>query len=200
MDDMKLKLILGSIREGRKTVHVAEHIYKLFAAQEGIDAELIDLRTYQLPQFASRWNKEENPDPALVEVCQKLTEADGLIFISPEYHGSYTGVLKNAVDHYWKEFKKKPIGVVATGAGSFGGINASTEMQQLVLSIGAFPMPQKLIVPHVQHTFEEDGTPISEKYVAQAEMFVSEYLWFATAITEAHKNERRQQITTQTGV
>ena len=186
---MKLKLILGSIREGRKTVHVAHHIYKLLAANTDVEVELIDLREWNLPQFVSRWGKEENPDTSLVVVAGKLAEADGLIFISPEYHGSYTGVLKNAIDHYWKEFKKKPIGVVATGAGSLGGINATTEMQQLVLSLGAFPMPQKLIVPYVQHAFEDDGTPNNEKYVAQAEQFVSEYIWFAQAITSAHKRD-----------
>ena len=57
---MKVKLILGSIREGRKTVHVAHHIYKLLAANTDVEVELIDLREWNLPQFVSRWGKEEN--------------------------------------------------------------------------------------------------------------------------------------------
>jgi len=186
---MNITLLLGSIREGRKSDRVALHLYSLLQQAEGIYPTLVDLREWPLPQFAYRWKEHENPDPNLLHLSTLLKGSDGLIFISPEYHGSYTGVLKNALDHYWKEFAKKPIGVVSTGSGKMGGINASTEMQQLVLSLGAFPMPRKLVIPHIQDNFSPEGVPTVEWMAKDCDKFVADYLWFARAIQQAKIKE-----------
>jgi len=123
-------------------------------------------------------------------VSQSLKQADALLFVSPEYHGSYTGVLKNAVDHYREEFARKVIGVVCTGSGKFGGINASTQLQQLILSLGAFPMPRKLIVPFIQEAFDEDIQPLSLRLEKECKGFVEEFLWFSRAITKAKESTK----------
>ncbi|MEO0471661.1 MAG: NAD(P)H-dependent oxidoreductase, partial [Bacteroidota bacterium] len=138
---MNIAIISGSVRSGRHSHKVATYLHQQLSLRDGIKVDLMDLHTWQLPILENRWKKLDNPPSNLVNFSASLQTADGLIFVSPEYHGSYTGVLKNAVDHYWHEFHRKPIGVVATGSGKFGGINASTEMQQLILSLGAFPMP-----------------------------------------------------------
>jgi azobenzene reductase len=112
-----------------------------------------------------------------------------MIFLSPEYHGSYSGALKNAVDYFTAEFKRKPIGVVAVGSGRFGGINASTEMQQLVLSLGAYPMPYKLLVPHVQHAFDEKGELKDDQLGKGMDKFVTEFVWLSEAILDKKKKQ-----------
>lgn len=182
---MNIALILGSVREGRKTDRVALYVQELLNQQEGITVTLLDLAKFNLPVFSSRWAKESEPDPSIVEFSQELSQADAMVLISPEYHGSYTGVLKNALDHYWGEFKRKPIGVVTTGSGRFGGVNASSEMQQLILSLGGFPMPTKLLVPFVQDAFSEAGVPIAERVQLDCIRFVEEFVWFSQAITSA---------------
>lgn len=186
---MNIALILGSVRQGRKTNRVALHLKALFESQEDVSVTLLDLAEYNLPVFSTRWAKESKPDPAIVNFANELSQADAMVLISPEYHGSYTGVLKNALDHYWGEFKRKPIGVVTTGSGRFGGVNASSEMQQLVLSLGAFPIPTKLMVPFVQDAFSEAGQPINERVTLDSLKFVEDFVWFSAAINAA-KTER----------
>jgi NAD(P)H-dependent FMN reductase len=132
------------------------------------------------------------PD-GLAEIKIQLDNADAMIFLSPEYHGSYSGALKNALDYFWKEFAHKPIGVVAVASGKFGGINASTDMQQLVLSLGAFPMPYKLLVPMVQHAFDEKGDIIDEGLSKSFDKFVTEFCWFAGAIYDKKIKERKNK-------
>jgi len=188
---MNILILLGSVREGRQSHKIAEHLLHRLEAEGGIVPELVDLKAHPLPIFESRWQQDETPHPALVSLGKRLQQADAMIFVSPEYHGSYTGVLKNAVDHYWKEFARKPIGVVATGAGQFGGLNASTEMQQLILSIGAFPMPLKLLVPQIKYAFDEDDKLVKEKSRELTEKFVGEFLWFARAIVGAKERQER---------
>jgi NAD(P)H-dependent FMN reductase len=85
------------------------------------------------PCSKSNTEKVKTRSKVFDDIQEKLDQADASVFLSPEYHGSYSGALKNAVDYFSTEFRRKPIGVVAVGAGRMGGINASTEMQQLVL-------------------------------------------------------------------
>lgn len=182
-------LLLGSIREGRKSDRVAAYLLKRLTEMPGVTPSLVDLLEVEVPMFDSRWQKVADPDPVLVSLGAELAAADGMIFISPEYHGSYTGVLKNCVDHYWKEFARKPIGVVSTGSGRMAGINGSIQMQHLVLSLGAYAMPFKFLVPYVHETFNEQGKILDEKVAEGAEKFLKEYVWFTKAIVAAKRLE-----------
>ena len=184
---MKIAIILGSIREGRLTHHAARYLSDRIEASGQAAARVLDLGEFGLPMLENRWRQQPTPDPGLSAFSQELTAADGIVLVSPEYHGSYTGVLKNAVDHFWQEFSRKPMAVVATGAGRFGGINASIQMQQLILSLGAFAMPQKLLVPFISKAFDETGQPLDESFVRSTDVFVQELLWFTSAISSASK-------------
>ena len=185
---MKVAIIIGSVREGRKTHHVAEYLASQMEGQGLWEVDMLDLEDHDLPVLKDRWKDQVPRDVSLVEFSQRLTKAEAIIFVSPEYHGSYSGVLKNAVDHFWSEFKRKPIGVVATGSGRFGGINASTEMQQLILSLGAYPMPKKLLVPFVRRAFDEDNQPVEERLAQEVEKFLTEFTWFSQALISARKS------------
>lgn len=184
--DMKIAIILGSIRQGRQTHLIVNYLNQRLNEMDGITSTILDLGTFDLPILADQWRKQENPDPALVEFSKALLDSDGIVMASPEYHGSYSGVLKNAVDHFWQEFSRKPMAVVATGSGNYGGINASSQMQHLVLSLGAFAMPQKLLVPHVNKVFDEHGMPAQPQLVKQVNAFMKELIWFTRAIATAH--------------
>lgn len=186
---MNITVILGSIRDERKSDRIASYLMHRLEGMPDIQPRLLDLAEYQLPVFENRWAQSDSPDPSLVAFGEALTQSDGLIMVSPEYHGSYTGVLKNAFDHFWAEFKRMPMGVVTTGSGRFGGINASSEMQQLVLSVGGYPMPTKLIIPFIQHSLSEDGEPLEDFVAKDSTKFLNEFLWFATAIQAAKRQK-----------
>lgn len=186
---MNITLILGSIRSGRQS-HPIAHYLKEKLQQYGINSFLIDLLENPLPLMEERVGYHPHLPEEVEIVSRQLHKADGLIFISPEYHGSFSGVLKNALDYFWEEFKKKPIGVVGISAGKFGGINASSQLQQLVLSLGAFPLPNKLLVSNVAHVFDPQEHSYQESFVEAADKFLKEYIWFAQAITAKRKESR----------
>ncbi len=190
---MKITVILGSVREGRQSHKVAIELANKFATQNEIAVELIDLADLNLPMMTERISKMANPPENITQFSQSVENADAIVFVSPEYNGSYTGVLKNAIDYLFKEFQRKPIGVVAVAAGKFGGINASHLMQTLVLSLGAFPMPMKLLVPFVQNAFDTEGNLIDETLTKSFDSFVKEFIWFAEAIT-LHKQRVLTQV------
>ncbi len=183
---MKIGILLGSTRIGRQSHKVAYYLERKLR-ESHVATDLIDLADDALPILEERAGRHPELQENVQRLSARLHEADGLLFVTPEYHGSFSGVLKNALDHFWEEFNKKPIGVVAVSAGKLGGINASTQLQHVVLSLGAFALPTKLLVPEVQSAFDESLQPQSEQLVKSTQRFLSEYLWFARAIVQAKR-------------
>ena len=62
-------------------------------------------------------------------------EADAALVVTPEYNGSIPGVLKNAIDWLSRPFgngalKGKPLAVIGTAAGQYGGVWAHDETRK----------------------------------------------------------------------
>lgn len=189
---MKIAVLLGSIRLGRQSHKAAHYLVDQWNRVEGVEVSLIDLSVHRLPMMEERYNMHPNP-PALVnEIGAELEAADAVVFMSPEYNGSYSGVLKNAVDYFARHaISGKPVGVVATSAGPLGGINASHRMQDLVLAIGAYPMPYKLLLPQVHTAFDEQHLVQDEKTEAAVRKFIEEFTWFARALVQGRAEREK---------
>lgn len=185
---MKIAILLGSVRTGRHTHKIAYYVQRKLT-ENGHEAIMIDLASNPVPLMHERYGRIFSPEIAFVG--DTLKGADAIILVSPEYHGSYTGVIKNAMDYYWTEFSRKPMGVVTTGSGKMGGINASTQLQHVILSLGAFAMPVKLLIPEIQHAFDDEMQPLREDVVNNTERFLNEFLWFANAIVSAKAEVKR---------
>lgn len=185
---MRVAILVGSIRIGRQSHRIGYYLSQKLK-ERNIDVTMIDLAEHPLPMMEEENGKLVSPAGDISMIGTQLKEADAMILVSPEYHGSFTGVLKNALDFYWAEFKKKPIGVVTTGSGRMGGINASTQMQHVVLSLGAYPVPMKLLIPEIQHAFNDQFEPLREDIVRNSERFLNEFVWFANAIVKAKEEQ-----------
>lgn len=179
---MKIVVISGSVRIGRETHQVSEYLTAKLKEHSSAEIHLLDLADFPLPIMEETFGNLPNKPSGLEEVQKTLQEADAMIWVSPEYHGTCTGALKNMLDYFWGEFYRKPIGVAAAATGRMGGLNASSSMQQLALSIGGYAMPLKLIVPYVDKAFDENGIPIEAEIDKCFVDFSKEFLWFADAI------------------
>lgn len=117
---MKILLIGGSAAENSHTTALLTYISKIAKKEFSCDVEVIDLRGLDLPNAKAEYHKKpkEFPDTNVVEFIEKIEESDALILGSPLYHGSYSGLLKNALDHLsWDAFRGKRVGVVSNSGG-----------------------------------------------------------------------------------
>ncbi|WP_017733414.1 NADPH-dependent FMN reductase [Nafulsella turpanensis] len=188
---MKIAIISASIRHGRQTHFVSEELGRRLNASNDIEASLVDLADYAFPLFQDT-HKADAPQHGADELRTILQQADGLLFVSPEYNGSYTAALKNMADHFSKaEFNKKAIGVVSVSSGAIGGMRGALQMQQLVLALYAYPIPQMMLVSEVQHKFDEEGKLTDEAFAKKLDTYLQEFLWFASAIYEKKKRGNR---------
>ena len=180
---MRISIVSGSSRKGRRSHRVALGLENQIGAA-GHKAVIIDLMQLQLPPFVERFGNVEDPTRKLAEISEIMKESDGLIFLTPEYNGAMSSGLKNFIDVFaTASFDGKPIGVATASAGARGGIRAAYQLQQTILCILAYPMPQMLTVGNVDEVLDEDGNAIDDEFRRNLERFTEAYLGFVRKFT-----------------
>ncbi|MHA2501998.1 MAG: NADPH-dependent FMN reductase [Candidatus Kariarchaeaceae archaeon] len=152
MDNPRIIGIVGSLRSGSYTKKVVQ--IALDAAREmGAQTELIDLAEYHL-LFPFQVPRDEMPDD-VSRLKEKIASAQGVILGTPEYHGSFSGVIKNMLDLMgFAEFEGKMIGLVGVGGGALGAINALNGLRAIGRQLHAWVIPEQASLPNVSSHFE----------------------------------------------
>jgi len=180
---MKIAIILGSVREDRKSDKVATYLMRLLEKQFEVETIMLDLLDYSFPVMKERFRLLENPSESMSEFSTILNQSDGIIIVTPEYNGSYSGALKNTLDYYKQEYVRKPMGVVTVSSGSWGGINASHHLLSWILHVKAIPSPYKLMIQNVNSVFKDNNELLDEKFEGKASDFLKEFIWLTGAIS-----------------
>ncbi|WP_284747904.1 NADPH-dependent FMN reductase [Amycolatopsis sp. RTGN1] len=144
MSDLKLAVILGSTRPGRKGAAVADWVLTKAKERTRADYELIDLLDYPLPHLdeavpASRGAYAGEHTKAW---AAKIGEYDGYVFVTPEYNHSTSGVLKNAIDYLYAEWNNKAAAFVSYGA--LGGTRAIEHLRAIASELQLAHVRQQL--------------------------------------------------------
>ena len=147
MEKLKLAVVVGSVRPNRFADKPAQWIAKLASAYSDFAVEIVDLKDFPLPWF------QEKASPAYAEpenVIAKKWQAkvggfDAYILISPEYNRGPTGVLKNALDHAYRQWNDKPVAFVG-----YGGVGGARSIEQLRLTAIELQMAPVRTAVHIQ--------------------------------------------------
>ncbi len=170
---MKLVGVSGSLI-GMKIVNAVTEILKTAKAiDSSIETELIDLKEYELELFHGPSLAYYNQDTW--DLVQKITTADMLVFGSPIYQASYSGVLKNLLDFMPEHaFKNKVTGIV-TVAGSEKHFLVSEYQLKPVLTYlkGIVPSEHVFIT---NESFDEEGYLIDDSISYRVEKLVKEMI------------------------
>jgi NAD(P)H-dependent FMN reductase len=185
-----IPVILGSVRRNRETVKVARFVLDLMKDFSYVRAELIDLKSLNLPMMEERLRFRDDPPPALGDFSGKISRADAIVIVTPEYNSGYPGVLKNALDYLKDEYKRKPFGIITVSSAWSGGMLCLTALRQVILHLGGVPIPAFLPVSKVQDAFDEQGNLRDLEFPKRARQYLEELLWF----TEALAVQRRKSV------
>lgn len=155
-------VLLGTARDGRRSVWVARYARDLLAARDEVETTLVDVRELPFGNLVRRvWEMtDEERTDEVEEAVDVLGEAAGFVVVFPEYNHGYPGALKNLFDHFYEEWTGKPFALVSVG-GISGGLRAQEQMRTVVNALGV-PIPRGVAVPYVKDRFTEEG-PISEE-------------------------------------
>jgi NAD(P)H-dependent FMN reductase len=183
---MFIPVILGATRRGRQSAKVAKYVNAKLAGQPGVETELLDLLEYDFPIMEERLRFRDDPPPRAQEFSEKLQRASAIVIVTPEYNNGYPGVLKNALDYFYPEYRRKVFGIVTVSAGGFGGINCLAQLRLVTLALGGYPIPASFPVSKVNQSFADDGTPQDAAATdKRVNAFFDELLWATRAFAAA---------------
>jgi NAD(P)H-dependent FMN reductase len=134
-DQIKILVILGSVREGRMALPVGNWVMERGAGRDDLELELVDLAEWDLPFFPhARPPAAGNyQDPLQIRWAEKIASADGYILVAPEYNHSGSAVLKNALDTVFAEWGRKPVSFV--GYGTVGGARSVEQLRLTAVTL-----------------------------------------------------------------
>jgi len=182
MTPLKVLVILGSVRSGRMSERVATFVMSRLALTPNLTAELVDLRELNLPMMEERFGMVEPTPPGVAEFEAKIVGADAIIIVTPEYNRGYPGVLKNAIDYFFKEYRRKVVAFVTVSNGSRGGVNCWAQLVTVFVRMGAIVLPADVEVERVQDSFAEDGTALDPVYIKRTDFMISELVWLGERV------------------
>jgi NAD(P)H-dependent FMN reductase len=132
---LKIAIIVGSTRPGRRAVPVAEWVLQNARKRTDASFEIVDIKDFDLPVL------DEPMPPSMGNYTKAHTKAwsakiasfDGFIFVTPEYNHSISGALKNAIDFIYAEWNNKAAGFVSYG--STGGARAVEHLRGIMAEV-----------------------------------------------------------------
>ena len=186
-----IQVILGSTRTDRFSERAGRWVMERLAPRTDIDVELVDLRDHPLPFFdgmSPARTLRDYPSPETARFGQTIDRADGFVLVTPEYNHGYSGVLKNAMDHVFVEWNRKPVSFVSWG--NVGGARAVEQLRLVAVELEMAPLRQALhILPEVLlpalRAPEPFDTALLDALEPRLTVLADELCWWASALATA---------------
>ncbi len=157
---MNITILAGSNRMESTSTRLCRYIMKQLEAM-GCTVTLIDLYKTPLP-FYTPDNRNPN-DANLIAMKETVLRADAIILSTPDYHGSVSGVLKNALDHLgFDHFDSKAVLSVSSSGGAVG-VSPLQQMQVMVRNVHGINCPEWISIGAENRAFDEEGAPANVK-------------------------------------
>lgn len=170
-------VISGTNRAGSNTLKVAE------LAQEQLEAVgesvvLIDLRQLPSQLFTPTVYSDK---PAEFEPFQKaILEADGILTVTPEYNGSYPGVLKYFIDmlRFPDSLVDMPAAFIGLASGAWGGLRSVEQLEMVFHYRHAHLFGRRLFLKGISKLLDEDGRLVDPEMARRLEELVTGFAGF----------------------
>jgi NAD(P)H-dependent FMN reductase len=171
-----IPVILGTPRRGRMSEHAAELMRAQIELRPGVRTELIDVAALPIPTDDAG---ETAKDAAFSE---KISFADALVIVAPEYNHGYPGLLKHVLDTNLREYIHKAVGIVGVSAGVFGGARVIQNLIPVMRELGLVTIFWDVNFTTVQSKFDESGALVDESFLPRIAKFLDELVWMAETL------------------
>lgn len=165
---VKIVGLAGSLRPNSYT-HQALNLAAQRLEASGASVEVLDLRSMTLPFCNGGDDYPGYPDVERLQNAVK--EADGLVLATPEYHGSLSGVLKNALDLMSFEHLSDKVAGLISVLGGQSNSNALNDMRLIVRWVHGWVIPEQIAIAQAWKAFGPDGKLLDEKLSERFDQF-----------------------------
>lgn len=151
-------------------------------AAGGAEVQLFDGTALDMPMFSYGTPRTEKAQ-ALIAA---LRRADGVVIASPGYHGTVSGLIKNALDYIEDMakderpyFEGRAVGLISVAAGWQATGTTLATLRSIVHALRGWPTPMAVTVNSQTGVFGEDGTVADPTLLKQLRILANQVVDFA---------------------
>ncbi|MEH6578635.1 MAG: NAD(P)H-dependent oxidoreductase [Amphritea sp.] len=151
---VRIVIIPGSVRPGNYTDKAVALVADEISKYRNVSLDVIDFKEIHLPFPGTA---PESPEMARFK--ETVSQATGVIFATPEYHGTFSSITKLAIENlgFPSVLAGKPVALLGVAAGAIGAIKSLEQLRGVCSHVGAIVLPAPVSVAGVQGIFDEDG-------------------------------------------
>lgn len=182
---MKITIISGSHRNPSQSEKVANHISKTFATEhDDIETDIYTLADNPLPLWDQTvWEDSEEWNQRLAPIKQLLSDSDGFVIISPEWHGQVPAGLKNFFLLFNRfELGHKPALIVAVSSADGGAYPVAELRMSSYKNNRICYIPEQVILRNVEKILNENAADNN----ADADSYFRERISWALGILKGY--------------
>lgn len=191
---MKTLIFAGSTRTQSFNRQLATNAAAL-ARAAGAEVTHIELADFDIPLYNA--DLEARGTPADVLRLKEIMDSHpAWILCSPEYNGSYTGLMKNTLDWasspvkdhpVWadgnKPFGGKVVGLLSASPGGLGGLGSLNHLSPLLTALQCWVCPTRFALGQAGQAFDDKGQLTSAAARARVQAVVNQTLWAARRLS-----------------
>lgn len=177
-----IPVLLGTIREGRRSAAAAQLITDVGNAIDQVTTELVDPCEFSFP---SDGNAEEVKDPRYTRIIER---ADAFFIVTPEYNHSFPASLKRMLDSESTLYVHKPVALAGVSSGQFGGVRAIQSLVPVVRELGMIATSTDIFFPKIADLIDENGQIHDVQQVERVQKAFDELIWMASALQWGRDN------------
>ena len=157
--EVRVAAILGTGRPGNVTSKVLALAVDELSGNPEVRVTWIDPAEMELP-FPGQ--SGDFPDRERLQAA--IRDADGLIFATPEYHGSYAAAMKLVIENlgFPSVLAGKPAALIGAASGAIGAVKALEHLRSVLSHVGAIVLPGPVSVAGVHKVFDAEGRCLDE--------------------------------------
>ena len=158
---MKIHILSSTDRPGSNALKVANYVSGLMDKE--IENEVFSLEDFPFNDVVG--GRYGDDIESVDEYNERFLDADGILFIVPEYNGGFPGVLKLFIDYlpFPEALEKMPVSIIGEAAGSFGALRPIEHLQGILGYRNALLYPERIYIKDVNNTFDEEDGLNSDK-------------------------------------
>jgi chromate reductase, NAD(P)H dehydrogenase (quinone) len=192
----KLLIFAGSTRQHSFNRRLANVAAKL-AREAGAEVTHLELADFDIPLYNADLEAEGTP-PDVIRLKEIMDAHPAWIIVSPEYNGSYTGLMKNTLDWasspvkghpVWADgerpFAGKVVGLLSASPGALGGLRSLSHLQPLLLALHCWLAPKQFALSSAGKAFDDQGQLTEERQRRGVQAVVDQVLWAAPRLSNS---------------
>jgi len=179
METLNILGVAGSMRKDSHGTKILKIVLNIATSKYEAQTNLLELRKVNMPLY--------NPDLSIQsdinmkKATEQINWADAFILVSPDYHGSMSGSMKNFLDYYWEEFAGKTFGYICTSHEK--GLTVMDQMRTTVRQCYGWSLPYGISV-NGSEDFNEEGEVINSLLNKRLKMLARDLVIYSKLIRE----------------